>query len=90
MTFPGILLGVVIASLIGSLYHLWRGGSLGRFFLYLVLANAGFWGGQIIASSTQIEMLPLGALQLGFAIPCCIAILALGHWLSLVEVKTKE
>ena len=44
MTTPGYLLGFLLASLIGVMFHLWRGGRIGRLVLFLVLSWAGFLG----------------------------------------------
>jgi hypothetical protein len=51
MSLPSILFGVLLSTLYGAAFHLWRGGGLGRLVLYLVLGWIGFWAGQILASS---------------------------------------
>ena len=42
MTVPSIALGLVVALLIGALFHLFLGGGLGRLILYLALSLIGF------------------------------------------------
>ena len=42
MTLPGVVFSFFMALLLGSLLHLWRGGSLYRLLLYLVLSVIGF------------------------------------------------
>lgn len=85
MTFPSILIGIVISSLYGAVFHLIKGGGLGRLLLYLILAWIGFWLGHIIASRLGWSFLPYGPLQLGSATLGAAATLFLGHWLSLVD-----
>jgi hypothetical protein len=85
MSAPSFILGLVIASLLGSAFHLWRGGSLGRLVLYLVLAWIGFGVGQIVASQLGWTFWSVGPLHLGLSIPGCLVFLGLGYWLSLVR-----
>jgi hypothetical protein len=49
MTVPILIFGFILASLYGSLFHLWKNGGLGRLVLYLLLSWIGFWVGQLIA-----------------------------------------
>ena len=44
MTIPSLIFAFLIASLYGALYHLIRGGRLGRLLLFLILGWAGFVG----------------------------------------------
>ena len=85
MTIPSIILGIVISSLYGVAFHLWRGGSFGRLILYVVLAWIGFWIGQLIGFSQNWTFASLGPLRLGAATVGAIIGLGFGYWLSLVE-----
>lgn len=87
MTLPSILLGLLISLLIGSLFHLWRGGSLARLLLYLALSAAGFFAGQWIGSWQKLLLFPIGALNLGMTAIGSLVFLFAGYWLSLVEVR---
>ena len=87
MTFPSFLLGVIIATLYGALFHLWRGGGLGRLFLYLVLSWFGFWAGHFAASALGWRFVALGLLNLGMATLGSVLFLFVGHWLSQVEIR---
>ena len=89
MSLPSILFGVLISTLFGAAFHVWRGGSLGRLLLYLVLGWIGFWAGQFLASRLGWTFASLGPLHLGFATLSSLALLAIGYWLSLVEVERK-
>jgi len=87
MTLPSLILGFLISTLYGAIFHLWRGGGLGRLFLYLMLGWVGFWGGNAIANRLGWTFDSLGALHLGTASLFSFAFLLAGYWLSLVEVK---
>lgn len=85
MTLPAIILGIVVASLVGSIFHLWRGGGLGRLITYLGLSQLGFWLGHWAATRLGWEFWSVGPLRLGTAILGCLIVLGIGYWLSLVQ-----
>lgn len=85
MTFPSIVLGVVVSSLIGAGFHLILGGNLGRLFLYLILSWVGFWIGHFLGSILGWTFFSIGPLNLGMGLLCSLVILLLGYWLSLVK-----
>lgn len=89
MTFPAIIFSFFVASLFGSLLHLWRNGGLFRLVLYLVLSWIGFFGGHILAQILSIHFLDLGTIHLGMGILGSLALLGLGYWLSLVDTQHK-
>jgi len=85
MTLPAFIIGVVISSLYGAAFHLWRGGGFWRLILYILFAWAGFWIGHFFGNWLGITFLRLGPLQLGTASLGAALTLAIGYWLSLVE-----
>jgi hypothetical protein len=87
MTFPAIVFSFFLASLFGSLLHLWRNGGLFRLVLYLVLSWIGFFGGQILAETLSIRFLEMGTIHLGMGILGSLACLGLGYWLSLMDTE---
>ncbi|OQY32095.1 MAG: hypothetical protein B6243_07680 [Anaerolineaceae bacterium 4572_5.2] len=89
MTIPSVLLGFLIASFYGALFHLWRGGGAGRLFLYLALAWLGFFGGHFLAAWSGWIIFSVGPLNLVMATLGAILVLLLGHWLSLLEIQGK-
>lgn len=89
MTLPAIILGSLIGLLLGGLLHLVVGGHFGRIVLYLIFGFFGFWIGQLVAMILGIELVSVGPLQLGIAIPVGIGLCAFGYWLSLVQVTKK-
>ena len=85
MSAPTLLLGSVIAILIGAIFHLWRGGKGGRLLLYITLSMVGFWAGHFIASKLSWDIDKLGQLHLGFSILGSLIFLLIGYWLSLID-----
>lgn len=85
MTTPSLLLGMVISTLFGASFHLWRGGNAARLGLYLVLAWVGFWFGHALGGPLNWTFWRLGPLHLGAAIVGCIITLGVGYWLSLID-----
>jgi hypothetical protein len=89
MTFPSLLLGVLLATLYGTAFHVWRGGGAGRLLLYIIFSWVGFWGGHWLANALSISFAGYGPLQLGFATIGSVLTLIGGYWLSNVEdIKT--
>jgi len=87
MTLPAFLFGVVLSSLYGALFHLWRGGGPGRILLYVLLAWAGFWAGHFGGIWIGWEFWTIGPLNAGPATLGSLVVLLIGHWLSLVEIS---
>ncbi len=87
MTLPSLFIGFLISSLLGALFHLWRGGGPGRLLLYLLLAWLGFWGGHSLGVHWNWAFFSLGPLYLGTAALGSIVALAIGYWLSLVDMS---
>lgn len=82
MTFPAIIFSFFVAILLGSLLHLWRGGSLVRLLLYLMLSLIGFFGGHFLANTFSIKFLQVGTINLGMGIFGAFVLLGFGYWLS--------
>lgn len=86
LTIPSILFGIVLSSLYGALFHLWRGGNLGRLILYLALSWVGFWGGQLLGAQLGWSFAQVGPLNAGMGTLGSLIFLGVGYWLSLVQV----
>jgi len=85
MTIPGLFNGLVISTLYGAAFHLWRGGSFWRLVLYIILAWIGFWAGHFLGNHWGWAFFSLGSLRLGAATLGSIITLGFGYWLSLVD-----
>lgn len=83
MNFPAILLGLVVASLLGAAYHLWRGGGPVRIVFYLLMAWLGFAAGTFVAHLRGWALWEIGQVDVGFGALGALLILGLGDWLTL-------
>lgn len=85
MTIPSLLLALLIASLYGVLYHLIRGGGLGRLLLFLIFGWTGFTVGYLVGVWRGWVLLPLGELNLGLSTLGSLLLLILGDWVSSIR-----
>ena len=90
MQLPFVLLGLVIALLIGFLFHILRDGNGLRLLLYLGLSILGFALGQWTSMAGGWRLYTLGALDLGIGVIGSILFLAGGDWLSRIKPKNKS
>jgi len=89
MTIPAFVFGVIISSLYGAAFHLWRDGGIGRLILYLFLSWLGFWVGHFLADRLGWTFGSVGPLHIGLATISSLLFLFIGYWLSKVEVQRK-
>ncbi len=89
MDLPALLIGFVLATLIGAGFHALRGGGGGKLLLDLIMGWLGFGLGQYLAGRLGFTIGSLGALHLGLAIPVALVFLLVGNWLSPVETPKK-
>lgn len=87
MTIPSLLFALLIASLYGVLYHLIRGGGLGRLLLFLIFGWAGFALGHLLGLWRGWILIPLGELNLGLSTLGSLFLLALGDWVSRLGIS---
>lgn len=90
MTLPVILLGSIIALLVGFLFHILRGGMGLRLLLYLGLSILGFAGGQWFSMAGGWKLFLLGALDIGMGVIGSILALIVGDWVSRIETNNKS
>lgn len=89
MSIPTLILGLILSTLYGALFHLWRGGNAARLLLYLILAWIGFWLGQLVGNLLNVSFDLIGQLHLLTATLGSLIFLAIGYWLSLVQSEPK-
>jgi len=63
MPTPPVVLGFILATLYGALFHLISGGNARRMALYLLAGWLGFGIGQIIGGILQIEIFEIGVIH---------------------------
>lgn len=81
MTLPTLLLGAILATLYGALYHLVRNGGFRRLLLFIVLAWIGFITGQVAGAALNFTWFEIGALLTGSASLGSLVFLVVGDWL---------
>ncbi len=90
MTIPSFLLGVLISTLCGLIFHLVLGGGFNRLALYVVAGWIGFWGGHLLAAERGWTFLALGPLNLGAALLSALLLLGLLTAASLVRSRPPD
>ncbi|MBV6392424.1 MAG: hypothetical protein KPEEDBHJ_01646 [Anaerolineales bacterium] len=90
MTLPGILLGLVIAFLLGSLFHTWRGGGGWRLGLNLLLSALGFALGQAAGWQFGFVLYAVGDLDVATGALGGVLVLFLGDWLSRIKPRDES
>jgi hypothetical protein len=89
MTFPAIVFGIVLSTVYGTAFHYWKGGSLKRLFLYVILSWLGFWIGHILGGAIGWSFAAAGPINAGMATFGSAIFLFVGEWLSRVEITNK-
>jgi len=64
VTVQSALLGLLIATILGLLFHLIRGGGFGRLGLYLATAWVSFFAGHLVGNWLDWRALRIGPLNL--------------------------
>ena len=86
MTTPSLVFALLIASLYGALYHLIRGGGLGRLLLFLIFGWTGFVVGHLVGNWQGWILIPLGELNLGMSTLGSFIFLVGGDWVSRIRI----
>ena len=81
MTLPTLIFGGLVATLYGAIFHLIRGGGLGKLILYILLSWAGFFLGQYLGEQTGLEFIQIGALNFGIATITSVLFMIAGYWI---------
>jgi hypothetical protein len=86
MTIPSLVFALLISSLYGALYHLIRGGGLGRLLMFLIFGWAGFAAGHLVGIWRNWILIPLGELNLGMSTLGSLIFLLGGDWISRIQI----
>ena len=87
MTVPALLFALLVALMLGAVYHLLRGGGFWRLMLYLGLSVLGFTLGHLVGLWRGWHFMQMGSLNLGMSSVGSFAVLVFGDWLSRMEAK---
>ena len=90
MTIPALLVALLFILLYGAIYHLLRGGGMGRLLLYFGLSALGFGAGHLLSLWLHWDFFPMGQINLGLSSVGSLLILIIGDWLSRVESRTES
>ncbi|MBI9046410.1 MAG: hypothetical protein JEZ06_18110 [Anaerolineaceae bacterium] len=85
MTYPAFIFGSILALLIGSLFHIWKNGGLGKYFIYCFSSFSGFWIGHAVGGAANINFWKVGPTRIGVALIGSIIFLFLAHWLTNIK-----
>ncbi len=89
-TLPTLVFAAFVALFCGALYHFVRGGSGWMLLLYLGLSGLGFAAGQGLSMWRGWYIFIFGTLDVGMGALGSFVFLALGEWLSRIEVKNES
>lgn len=87
MTIPGILFGILIATVIGVAFHIWRGGNFGRLLLFIFFSWVGFWAGHFLGEKFDFTFGQFGMVNLVAASLGSLTMLFIGNWMTKIENK---
>jgi hypothetical protein len=90
MTLPALFFGIVLSTAYGTAFHFWKGGSLKKLLLYILLAWVGFWAGHFAGDKIGWTFAAVGPINTGAATLGAALVLFVGEWLSRVEVTRKQ
>ena len=85
MTTPALIYSFLLASLLGSAFHFWKGGGGGKLLMFLILSWAGFYLGHLIGASMEFEFMMIGPMNGGFGVLGSILLLLLGNFVSQLD-----
>ena len=89
MPLPTIAFGILLSTLCGAIYHLIRGGSTKKIWVYLFLSWAGFWLGDTLFSYLGWWLMPVGLLNAGMGTIFSFLFLLIGDLLSRIAITEK-
>jgi hypothetical protein len=85
MIIPAIFYSFLLASLLGSLFHFWKGGGGGRLIFILVLSWVGFYLGHLLGTHWNFTIFNIGPVQGGLGVVGSIALMFLGNWFTQLD-----
>ena len=81
MTIASFLFALLLALLLGALYHFIRDGGLWHLFVYLVASVLGFAVGHLIGLWRSWVLFEFGPFNLGLEVIGSLIVLVLADWL---------
>ena len=82
MTTPAYLISIILATLYGTVFHLYKGGDASRILLYVVASWMGVIIGHNVSQIVGASIYSIGPLNAGMASLGSGLALVLAHWLA--------
>ena len=82
MTLPSLLLGLILSTFYGALFHLVMGGGANRMLFYLLAGWIGFTIGNVVAGWFNFTLGAIGPLHVGPATFGSLLTLVLARWFA--------
>ncbi len=80
---PYLLFSLLIATVYGAVFHLWRGKTFRELLLYLGAAIAGFAVGEVAGSALNLPLFTVGQVHIVEASLASWGLLFIARWLKL-------
>jgi len=90
MAIPALILGVILSTLYGTVFHLIFSGSARRFLLYLLAAWTGFGVGHWAGDFLGIQLYRVGALNVLTATLGAFIAMGIALWLAEADLTSER
>jgi hypothetical protein len=90
MPLPAVLLSIIIACLVASIFHIFVGGGRRRLLTFMVVACAGFFIGHFVGIWQGWWMFVVGALDIGIAVIFSILALVAFYLAEKINLRLKD
>jgi hypothetical protein len=90
MTIPSLLFALLLALLLGALYHFIRDGGLWHLFVYLLASVLGFAAGHLVGLWRGWVLFEFGPFNLGMEALGSLVFLLLADWLLHLPPRAPE
>src|SRR5688500_2804824 len=90
MIFTTIVIGIVLSTLYGAVFHFLRGGNSRHLLINLVLAWVGFWAGDSLGWYMNWTFWSVGDLNAGMGTVLSVALLLVGDFISHIQLPTSD
>ena len=83
LSFPALILSLIIASAYGALFHVWKGKTAKDLLIYLIAGLTGFGLGQLVGKTLGLGIFMIGEVHVVEASLICWLILFIAKWLKM-------
>jgi hypothetical protein len=90
MPFPTIAFGVLLSTLYAAAYHLVRGGTTKKLFLFMLLSWAGFWLGDTLGWTMGWNFGAIGILNAGMGTIISFVFILAGDLISRIQIGSSD